>query len=108
SGVSYNDGRGQEIDPTGRFLYTSTGPTGSGNPDSVYGYAIDSSTGNLSLLPGLPVPAGLHSGFTTLDPTGKFLYVVNTHALSSIISAYAIDSSSGGLTPVSGSPFPNA
>lgn len=106
--VIYADGRGQEIDPTGRFLYTSTGPTGSGIQDSVYGYSIDTSSGNLSILPGLPIPAGLHSGFTALDPSGRFLYVVNTHAESSNISAYTIDAGTGKLTPIAGAPYPNA
>ena len=38
-----------------------------------------------------------------VDPTGKFLYVVNGG--SSTVSAYTINASTGALTPVSGSPF---
>ncbi len=63
--------------------------------------------GSLSQIAGTPIGTGLDAGWTALDPTGKFLYVVNTNASSSNVSAYSINATDGTLTPVVGSPFPN-
>jgi hypothetical protein len=79
-------------------------------------YAIDSTTGQLGLLPGSPTGDQL-SGYVSpgpyatgslpnsiaIDPSGKFAYVGNMGSNS--ISGYAIDGTTGALNPILGSPF---
>jgi 6-phosphogluconolactonase len=77
-----------------KFLYDST-------PGGVAGYAIDSTTGALSLVPGSPFAAGTGAGLIAANPSGKFIYVIG----SAGISAYAVDGTTGALTAVSGSPL---
>lgn len=64
-------------DPSGKFLYTSDFNTG-----VVYGYAIDSASGNLTPLNGSPYasPAspGGNGGTLTIDPVANFLFYVDT------------------------------
>ena len=66
-------------------------------------YNKDSSTGELSLLPGAPFADRLEGGLLAIDGQGKFLFVLN--AVSDSISMFQIDSSTGALTEVPGSPF---
>ena len=94
------------IDPTGRFLYCPVyvSPT----EGDVWGYAINFSTGALSLIAGSPFPAGSESFSVSADPSGRFLYVgnINDNPLPyDTISGYAIDPATGALTPLPGSPF---
>ncbi len=105
AGTTFNMVSGLEIDPTGRFLYTAVGALTPA--DGLYGYTINTTTGALSAMPGAPFSAGATPQWTALDPTGQFLYVVNTSPLSWNVSGYAIDPVAGGLTPISGSPFAN-
>jgi 6-phosphogluconolactonase (cycloisomerase 2 family) len=67
-------------------------------------YLIDSRTGSL----GVGTPVALGSGYTqrATDPTGKFLYLLNTSAAT--VSAYTASASTGALMPVTGSPFPTS
>ena len=89
------------IDPTGRFAYVdSSGPTSSA-PGTLSAYAIDASTGALTLIGSVPTgnsPFGL-----AVDPTGRFVYVANRNVNQ--VSAYAIDPRTGALAPVPGQPF---
>ena len=86
------------VDPTARFLYAAINQ---GNDISAY--AIDSSTGALTPIPGSPFPAGTLPMTVRVDPTGRFAYVTNAN--SNNISAYSIDSVTGALTALAGSPF---
>jgi 6-phosphogluconolactonase len=86
------------VDPTARFLYAAINQ---GNDISAY--AIDSSTGALTPIPGSPFPAGTVPMTVRVDPSGRFAYVTNAN--SNDISAYAIDSATGALTALAGSPF---
>jgi 6-phosphogluconolactonase (cycloisomerase 2 family) len=103
-GVTFNVGDGLEIEPTGRFLYTSEALHGTNN---VFAYGINSSTGGLTAVLGSPFSAVIDAEWTALDPTGKYLYVVNPACCGGGpgVLVYAIDSISGSLTPAPGSPF---
>jgi 6-phosphogluconolactonase (cycloisomerase 2 family) len=91
------------INPTGKFAYTVDEGFG-----SVSGYRV--SKGSLTPLPGSPwrsAFSGAGSMQAIVDPSGHFVYVVNTDAATSEndVSAFKIDQTTGTLTPVSGSPF---
>jgi len=86
---------------TGAFVYTGgNGYSGSSAP--VSGYAINTTSGTLSLVSGSPfgLPGRLVS--ITGDPTGKFVYVTTDDGS---LSAFTVDSQAGSLTPVAGSPY---
>jgi 6-phosphogluconolactonase (cycloisomerase 2 family) len=70
---------------------------------TVSAYTINSSTGALTEITGSPFAAGTYSFSVTVDPTGKFAYVVNES--SDDIYAYTINSSTGALTEITGSPL---
>lgn len=69
--------------------------------NQVAGFAIDSSTGGLTAVPGSPFSTGNMP--LALATVNHFLYVSNSQ--DGTISGYTIDPSSGVLTPMSGSPF---
>jgi len=82
--------------------------------NSLYGYAIDQTTGNLTAIPGSPIRSmgtGLAAAAVTpdgkrvytavaIDPTGRFLYTANGG--SNDISGFSVDQSTGALTPLAG------
>jgi 6-phosphogluconolactonase len=65
-------------------------------------FALDGSTGTLSLASGSPLTTGRGPSAVAIDPSSHFLYVAN--AATSTISAFA--QVSGGFTFVDGSPYP--
>jgi 6-phosphogluconolactonase (cycloisomerase 2 family) len=77
---------------------------GNGGTNPLHVYAVNSSTGGLTEVSGSPFPAGQSPFDLAVDPTGRYVYVINS--LSNDISAYAVSASTGMLTPVPGSPFP--
>ncbi len=82
------------IDAMGGFLLV---PETSGV--SVYG--INTTTGALSVVAGSPFAAGTHPGVVSVDPTARFVYVVNNGSAN--VSEFALEST-GELTPIAGSP----
>ena len=64
-------------------------------------YTIDASSGGLALV-GSPMATGTFDS-VTVDPTGRFVYVVD--GVRAAISAFAINGSTGALTAI-GSPLP--
>jgi 6-phosphogluconolactonase (cycloisomerase 2 family) len=91
------------IDPHGRFLYLET--AGGFNPlgpasATILPYAIDPTTGSLSAVgSGTPVPT--NGGAIVIDPSGYYLYAVNTlnaGASQDTIQALTINQSSGVLS----------
>ena len=73
-----------------KFIYvTNDGPNGNVAPGTVSGYAIDSTTGALTPVPGSPFGAGLAPLSLAVAPSNKFVYVANYD--SSNISAYMVD-----------------
>lgn len=97
------------IDPGGRFAYvTNWGGNGYGNTVSQYTIETD---GTLTPMSPSAVPAGQGPNSITVDPSGRFAYVVNahapagvapptTHTLTNNISQYTIGVD-GKLTPMS-------
>ena len=71
--------------------------------NSVFGYAIDGTTGALTEVPGSPFTATAGTPSIAADPAGRFLFVGD--AGTGDITAFTINPSNGSLTVVSGSPF---
>lgn len=82
--------------PNGRFVYSA-------NLDGIYAYTVDPSSGELSIVSGSPFSAGLLPLSLTIDPSGRFIYVI--YGLQGNIYAYTIDTTSGALVSISGSPY---
>jgi 6-phosphogluconolactonase (cycloisomerase 2 family) len=97
------------VDPSGKFLYAA----GGGTPVSggtISAYTINASTGQLTLVTGSPwATEGGAAAQVTVDPSGKFVYVLNQgnyfESADGSVSAFTIDGGTGALTPVMGSPF---
>jgi 6-phosphogluconolactonase (cycloisomerase 2 family) len=96
--------------PSGKFLYVLSYESDAGLGSEVWGFALGP-TGELSLLPGTPLPTrpGASSRSfpkaVAVTPTGNYLLVTNDTLPSAFVSAFRIDPSTGTLTAVSGSPF---
>ena len=84
------------IDAMGEFLLV---PETSG----VSVYSINTATGALSAVAGSPFSAGRGPSVVSVDPTGRFVYVVNDGSAN--VSEFVLEST-GALTPLSGSPVP--
>ncbi|MGD0568248.1 MAG: beta-propeller fold lactonase family protein [Candidatus Sulfotelmatobacter sp.] len=84
--------------PSGNFLYAPDPPA-----NEVVGFAIDSTTGALTPVPGSPFPTGTQPEQVVIDPSGQFLYVSDFSGWG--ISGFTISSSTGALTTITGSPF---
>jgi 6-phosphogluconolactonase (cycloisomerase 2 family) len=93
---------GVAVDPSGRFAYVSNECDSCRKRANVSAYTIDSSTGALHAVAGSPFAAGREPVALTVDPLGRFAYVVN---FDGGVSAYTINSSTGALRAVAGSPF---
>ena len=95
--------------PNGRYLYVANDIGNDGDPGSVSGYAIASSTGKLTPVPGTPVRASDTGPFgVAVSPDGNFLYVSNTGDSPSkpgSVSVYGIAGKTGRITEIKGSPY---
>lgn len=89
--------QGLTLSPSGSYMYVAN--TTAGN---VVGLSINTSDGSLAALNGgqpFDLPAGSISPWAlAFDPTGKYLYVVNSG--SGDISMFKYDDTSGNLTPI--------
>lgn len=84
------------VDPSGRnLLYVLNSDLG------IYGYKINSATGELTLIQGSPFPGTQDAYSFGMDPQSKFLYAANVGLRT--VSAFRIDSASGQLTEIPGS-----
>lgn len=91
---------GLEIDPSGKFLFATSGTTIGGNSSGLIGaFVIDGTTGTLSAVSGSPFAAGVQPTQLAVHPSGKFLFV--SDGVNGVL-AFSINPSSGVLTPVSG------
>jgi len=81
---------------SGVFVY-SGGNGYSGSAAPVSGYAINASSGTLSLVNGSPFALPGRLLAVVGDPTGKFVYVATDDGS---LSAFTVDSQAGSLTPV--------
>jgi len=106
NGISTGSG-GMAIDALGRFLYLASEQGDSLQAAAtVLPYAIDPNSGALTPIgTGTPVVSG--AGGMTVDPSGRYLYVLNSlnsNAANDTVLAMAIDQSSGVVSPL-GSPL---
>jgi 6-phosphogluconolactonase (cycloisomerase 2 family) len=84
------------VDPSGNFLYFS----GQGGPPTLSTYAIDQTTGALTLLSAVQTPYPFGS-LTVADPQGPYLYTL----LNSALHGFQIDPTAGAISELPGSPF---
>lgn len=77
------------ITPNGQYAYVADY---SGN--KIWGFLINGTTGDVSPLPAAPFMTGFSPGSLVVDPSGRFLYVLNG-ASSENITTYAIDAATG-------------
>ena len=78
---------------------------GKGTPlGTIHVFSMNSSTGAVTEVPGSPFNAGLVPGQLVVDPTGRFVYVINDQ--SQDITGLSVDAATGALTELPGSPFP--
>jgi 6-phosphogluconolactonase len=92
------------VDPTGHYLYTTNDIT-----NNLWAFAIDSTTGALTDIPGSPFADNGGPESAVVDPSGKLLYTANSiFPNAGTVSAYTIDGVTGALTPTAGSPFASA
>jgi 6-phosphogluconolactonase len=84
------------VDASGKYIYV----TSLASSSSVYGFAIDRTTGvPTALIAGSPFATGGASGFIVTDTTGKLLFVGNQ--TSDTVSGFKITPSNGALTLIS-------
>jgi len=107
SNVNAGASAAMAIDPSGRFLYLSSeqGDTVQAAA-TVLPYAINADTGALTPI-GSGTPVTSEAGGMTVDPSGRYLYVLNSlnsDAANDTVLALAIDQSSGVVSPL-GSPL---
>jgi len=81
------------VDPLSKFLYVANSASFGGSPN-VSAYTINSATGALVPVPGSPFAAGTSLVDVTVDPGGKFLYVVDQ---AGFVSIFSIDPTNGAL-----------
>lgn len=103
------NGGGSDVDPeeittvtVGHNSFLYAGNDGDG---TISGFLINTETGELTLTPQLPVPAGNpNADFSlTASPNGRFLFV--TDEIFPGIHVFEISSATGELSEVQGSPF---
>jgi 6-phosphogluconolactonase (cycloisomerase 2 family) len=93
------------VHPSGSFLYvggTTTTPTFGG---SLSGYTINSNTGELTLIPGLPTTFTAQVVNMSFDRSGNFLFFHTLAGTGSGINVHRVNPLSGALSVTNGSPY---
>jgi 6-phosphogluconolactonase len=98
SGATY--GIGMAVSPNGQFLFA-----GNGGSNNISAFSINSTTGELTAVPGSPFPTNDNPDGLLVMPNSMFLLVGQPN--SATIAVFSIGPR-GTLTPVAGSPFPAA
>lgn len=103
------------VSPNHNYLYavmsqvqpTVRGAACTNAPTEIIAYAIDHSTGALSLLQRINLNGYCGGETAAIDATGRFLYIGESdqNLSSAMVDVLSLDSSTGRMTPVSGSPF---
>jgi len=86
------------VDRSGKYFYA-----GNTQDSTLSAFTIDPATGALSPMAWSPMPLAGWAGNSTIDASGKFLYLGGMG-----VSGFLIDPATGGLTSVPGSPYPVA
>ena len=89
----------QSASPIYVFLLEGNG-TSTG---TIHVFSVTAQAGALIEVPGSPFNAGLMPEQLVVDPTGRFVYVINEQ--SEDITEFSVNASSGVLTELPGSPF---
>lgn len=84
--------------PNGQAIYVLV--TG-----ALIGYTINPASGALTQVSGVIPTGDATASDLKIDPSGKFIYAVESSDNQGIISVAAVDAATGALTSVSGSPF---
>jgi 6-phosphogluconolactonase len=94
------------VDPSGRFVYVANATGGAFPGGNVLGFTINSTSGELTPVPGSPFPLPVRSAprSVAVDPSGRFVYVANSFGTG--VSGFRINSTSGALTAISTFPVP--
>ncbi len=101
-----SDSSGAAVDPSGSFLFVV-----STAEDSIRTYKIAQPGGSLTTLPTMRLPAGTTPFAVVVEPTGRFLYTLNTtQQANASVSAFAIaqmgSANPGALTAIGTTSFP--
>ena len=91
---------GLTLHPSGKFLYESLS---TGLKGGVFGYSVDSVTGQLAALSASTLTSGASVGRPTIHSSGNFMYL--PHDLTGGIEGYTVDTSTGAVHIMPGSPF---
>jgi 6-phosphogluconolactonase len=87
------------ISPDGKFLFVSTPVSSDPSFGSTAVFSINSTTGDITPVPGSPFSTPGGGNGIVVNPTGQVLYFVGNN-----LSAYSI-STTGALTAITGSPY---
>jgi 6-phosphogluconolactonase len=68
------------------------------------GFTIDGSTGSLTSLGNSPLTLPANETFSSIDPSGRFLYVTNASS-SANLTGFSVNLNSGKLTTINGAPW---
>lgn len=92
-----NSPAGLAVDPQGKFLYLTSEEITPGGTAYAYGYTIDSTTGGLTLIDGMPLQLPNNTaGQFSFNPSGDFLYMADGNGTA--IKYFSVNRNSGVLT----------
>lgn len=87
------------VDPSGRFVYATT----TGSSFSIWCFAINSQTGQLTAATNSPFSLTAGGLFALVDPSGNYFYIGSQAGNG--IAGYTYNPSTGAPTAIAGSPF---
>jgi 6-phosphogluconolactonase (cycloisomerase 2 family) len=85
------------IDPTGYYLYALSQGNGSSNSNSLYGYTLNPSTGELTSLTGSPfmIASAGQATAMAIDPSNRFIHVAISNSSNSYDDVITLNSNTG-------------
>lgn len=84
------------VHPNGKFIYTTGVNPTTGSLTPIEGFQVDSTTGNLTALPGSPF-SGLLGAYCKLDPSGGTLFCDPTNSFGGF-TVFNVNATTGALT----------
>jgi YD repeat-containing protein len=89
------------LDPSGRFVYIAAGPAGTAG--TLTAYQLNPASGSLTEIAGSPYPVDFDPVSVLTDPSGAWLYVVNSN--SNNVSVFSINAATGALSSAAGTVY---
>ena len=90
------------FDPTGTYLY------GGADGSKIFGFKLNTTTGALTAISGMPVTTALLPNGGGVHPNGNFAYVVSANSDTSItpgtITIYSVNAATGAFTSINSTP----